>query len=233
MVEIKDIKDSIASDLATIGAIKSEKDAMAFVENKMLVGATDSTLNRQLAVLSFGLGKASKGNAPANFEPLYVAYNKRARGGTTGRKVQTSRTVETYVSYYNAFALLGFVKGWDAAELAFPWILQNVSGGYGDRGSFIRKVAALTEAPDVAKLEAMWKEAEKKPKLDRAAAQMAKAVKDMPKTFAMLQEEGNLRKTFAKMVLAVQNFEAAAKLAAKGDDEETDVDWSAIMSDAA
>jgi len=226
-------KDLVKSDLGLLGALKTDKDRNAAID-RFEIGASDSTLNRRIAVFMWGVGQASTGNAPAPIDGYFKTINAKMRGGTTGRVVLSDKSFGTMASYYANFAALGFVKGWKT-DAVLVWILDNVKGEYSIRGGFMKSVIALTEEPDEETLKTMWAAARKPPKLDGKATAVAKAVKDLAKesTFVpTLRDNAGVRAAYQKAVLAISAFEAAVKAMGGGSDNDEDA-LSEIMKDAA
>lgn len=206
---LKMLKDTLAADIATIGAIKSEKDALAFITNKASVGATDATLTRQMGVLAFLMGKAdraAKKNEPASVEAAYDALQKRMRFAGSGRKeVITKSTRDTMVSYNNALARLGFVKDWDSSD-ALAWSLDKVKGSYVFRGKVIRQIANEATKPDDARLEEILNAAAAKPSLDKASVTIKNAVEAMAKKFPEAASNPEHKAALAALVRAARNL---------------------------
>lgn len=229
-----DTKDLIKSDLALMGALKNDKDRNAAID-KFEIGASDTTLNRRIAVFMWGVGKASTGNAPAPIDGYLKTINSKMRGGSTGRAILSDKSVGTYNSYYANFAALGFVKGWDTTSV-LVWILDNVKGKYSTRGAFMKDVYSLTEEPDEATLTSMWKDAQDAPKLDGKASAIVKAGKAIASEPAFkdaILGNAAVKAAYQKMVLAEAAFEAAVKSSGGNTSDDDESFLSEVMKDAA
>ena len=227
-------KDNVKADLALMGSLKSEKDRNAAID-KFEIGASDSTLNRRIAVYMWGVGKASGGNEPAPIDGYLKTINSKMRGGSTGRTILSDKSVGTYNSYYANFAALGFVKGWDTTSV-LVWILDNVKGKYSTRGAFMKDVYSLTEEPSEEKLATMWKASQDAPKLDGKASAIVKAGTALAKEPAFKQTllgNANVKTAYQKMVLAMNAFEAAVKATGGSASDDDDDFLKEIMADAA
>ena len=221
-----EFKAKLDDDRKTV-AIKSEKDAMAWADKGATIGSNDATLNRQMGLVAFDLGRSSKGNAPTNVDAVYRKFHERMTAPGTGRKAQKADTITKVVSYYNAYSLLGFTKGWDPTE-AFAWAMANVKGAYDQRGKIIRLIANETTAPSAERMDEIVKAATEGPSLSVVAKRLQKAGREALKSFPELKDDGIKKKRAAELLMALNNFAAVCQ-----DDGDDDDILSSIMSDAA
>src|SRR5262245_44417386 len=111
-----------------VDVIKTEADAFKIID-KIAVGVSDKTALRALAETCFAWGA---GNNNASCVPLIERFNKRFRGGNTGRPVLTGDSEKTYNSAFGAYGVLGSAP-WKMPEreLVLNWCLSNLGQPYG------------------------------------------------------------------------------------------------------
>jgi hypothetical protein len=219
-------------------------DAGKAAIDKLAIGASDATLQRQLAEIIYGVGVGAdrKANAAPDCTPIIDAFNTKFRGNGTGRKDLKEGAAKTYRSVFNQYALLGFAK-WkaDDRDQVLAWILDNAKMAYSTRGKFIKEVATMATCPQNSDLEALidgptYNKTAGLKELKATAARIEKSitllafkaakVKETDKepaepqfdSFLVVEGERNeaLYLAYAKLVAAAQAFAAATATAAQG-----------------
>ena len=217
---------TIAADLAALKAIKDDKTATKWADKDADIGASDATLARQYCAMLFATGYAGRDNRAAvngvapPIDGAFATWQKRFRGGNTGRKPldPASSTWTTYLSVANSWAELAFrPTAWDPAEVAFPWLVQNVGklGEYSRQAAFIRTVSVMPEAPTRESLMAALEGAKTAPKVsslaDGAKSAAEKLIRKHPAIAAIILGNPQLKKAYGDYVTAARNLAKVAE----------------------